>query len=172
MTIYGTDLTVTTNPRNHYPGRRAAADLLAVRTDRVVVDGVAVVRVAGEIDAATAPRLAEEVDGIVDVGVAGLVLDLRAVTFLGIAGLITLADLVDSAGHRDVTCRVVTGTRAVDRALEVGDPTGRLPLAADVAAAVNQCATGRLQPRGAERGRRPDDDPTGSSESRVYRDCA
>src|SRR5437879_8743231 len=50
-------------------------------------DGVCVVKVAGELDALTAPALTDCVRGQVSGGAKSMVIDLEAVDFLGSAGL-------------------------------------------------------------------------------------
>src|ERR1700761_1921782 len=61
-------------------------------TQQSVVAGgdCAVLRIAGEVEAYTAPRLREHVIDLIDNGVRHLVADLRAVTFLDSTGLAAL----------------------------------------------------------------------------------
>ncbi|MGH3448106.1 MAG: STAS domain-containing protein [Nocardioidaceae bacterium] len=122
----------TTSPSNTH-----ANDLLTLSTDRAT-SGVAVVHVAGELDMSTAPRFEQGTRQVVDAGTCGLVLDLRELGFLGAAGLTGLFGLVDTP---QLTCRFVVTARIVLRVLEIGDPTGRIQLAADVSTAVRECTT-------------------------------
>jgi anti-anti-sigma factor len=75
--------------------------------------GVVVVTVSGEVDALTAPRLAELVHHRLLATPALLVVDLSAVTFLSVAGLRVLLRGALEATVRDVELRMVTSTSPV-----------------------------------------------------------
>lgn len=64
-----------------------AFDLVTTRTDER-----AVVRVAGELDPATAPQLAEELLGLAGAGARSVTLDLAELTFIDSTGLSVLID--------------------------------------------------------------------------------
>lgn len=105
-----------------------AAGQLSV--DRREVDDVLVVRVAGEIDMQTGPQLQEAIGESLDPMAGGrVVLDLRAVSFLGSVGLAALAQAAKQAGERRVVLRIVVGSNhAVRRPLEVTGMHTVLPL--------------------------------------------
>lgn len=79
--------------------------------------GIATITIAGVIDDASLPRLAELVQhrltGLIDV----LVMDLSAVTFISISGLELLKKTFMLAGPRGIALRLVATTHAVLRAL-------------------------------------------------------
>jgi anti-sigma B factor antagonist len=87
---------------------------------RLVVDMAAptttLITAAGEIDAATAPQLAEALRPHLTAHATVLV-DLSAVTFLSAAGLHVLVDAHWSAQAGGGTLKLITGPRCVDRVL-------------------------------------------------------
>jgi anti-anti-sigma factor len=89
-----------------------------VRPDRARV----IVAPVGELDVATVGRVSAEIDALIQVGFADLVLDLRKLTFMDAAGL----RLVLVEGHRrDVTVRVINGPPVVARMfdlVEISEP--------------------------------------------------
>lgn len=90
--------------------------------------GVCVVRVAGELDALTAPMLTDSVRAQVADGATNVVIDLEGVEFLGSAGLGALLDsseLVSSAAPGSKLYLAGTSERAVRKPLEM---VGLLPL--------------------------------------------
>lgn len=99
------------------------------------VPEVAVMSVAGEVDMATMPRLSELLGPRLKTKLAVLVIDLREVTFFGVAGVELLVAAHAHASHRGTSLCVVTGTRAVDRVLEIGNP--ELPRFETVVAAMS-----------------------------------
>lgn len=103
------------------------------------VPEVAVMSVAGEVDLATMPRLSRLLWPRLKTTLAVLVIDLREVTFLGVAGVELLVAAHAHAGHRGIPLCVVTGARALDRVLEIGNP--ELPRFETVAAAVSALKT-------------------------------
>ena len=70
----------------------------------------------GELDIATAPRLAAEIDGLVERGVQRLVVDLRPTSFIDSTGLHVL--LRESA-RPDATISVLVGRTPVHRVFEI-----------------------------------------------------
>jgi anti-sigma B factor antagonist len=78
-----------------------------------------VLRVAGEIDMLTTPTLRAAIDQQLALGLWSLVLDLRAVTFLGSIGLAALADAHDAADRGGTTLRLVADSAAVTRPIHV-----------------------------------------------------
>ena len=92
-------------------------DLLRVETH--AVDGAARVVLSGEVDCSTAPLLRRALDAAFANGSRSVTVDLEAVTFLDSAGLSTLAIAHRTAVGSGVRLRVLVGTRAVARALQV-----------------------------------------------------
>ena len=92
-------------------------DLLTVET--LVTDGTARVVLAGEVDCSTAPRLRHALDAAFAGQPHAVTVDLEAVTFLDSAGLSSLAIAHRTALGQGVRLRVLVGTRAVARALQV-----------------------------------------------------
>ncbi|SEP50872.1 STAS domain-containing protein [Amycolatopsis saalfeldensis] len=85
--------------------------------------GAAVIEVAGELDLATAPRLAEVVESRIRSTVGVVIVDLGRTTFLAVSGLRTLHHLQTLAREHDVDFYVDhAGSHPVRRLLE------RLPL--------------------------------------------
>jgi anti-sigma B factor antagonist len=96
-------------------------EAVADRADEVVLGVVveqradtAVVRVAGEVDAATVPQLAAAIETALATGTARVVLDLQDVGFIDCAGLKALDDGVRQARDQAVRLQVVPG-RALTR---------------------------------------------------------
>ncbi|WP_244223747.1 STAS domain-containing protein [Amycolatopsis circi] len=79
--------------------------------------GTAVVEVAGEVDLATAPRLAEVVESRLRSTVGLVIVDLRRTTFLGVAGLRVLIRLKLLAAGADKDFYVDPGTAPAVRRL-------------------------------------------------------
>ena len=78
-------------------------------------DAIARVRVTGDIDSETAPRLESALSTALLDGASDLVLDLSEVSFLSSAGLGVLIGV-----HRDAQrLRVEPGNRIVDRVIEL-----------------------------------------------------
>lgn len=86
-----------------------------------------VLAVSGEVDAATTPRLAELLWSRLQSTLPALVLDLSEVSFLGLDGVTLLAAVERYARYRGIVVRLVSRTRAVDRALHAGGLTDTLP---------------------------------------------
>lgn len=90
--------------------------------------GVCVVKVVGELDALTAPVLADRVRGLVADGAKSVVIDLVAVEFLSSAGLGALLDcsrVLADAGSGLKLHLAGTSERAIRQPLEM---VGLLPL--------------------------------------------
>jgi anti-sigma B factor antagonist len=92
-------------------------DLLTVETH--AVDGAARLVLSGEVDCSTAPLLRRALDAAFADGSRSVTVDLEAVTFLDSAGLSTLAIAHRTAIGNGIRLRVLVGTRAVARALQV-----------------------------------------------------
>jgi anti-sigma B factor antagonist len=78
-----------------------------------------VVRISGEIDVFTSPRLREELLGIIDGGAQHLVVDLGEVTFLDSTGLGVLVGIYHRLRARDGTMSFVGANDRVRRVFHV-----------------------------------------------------
>jgi anti-sigma B factor antagonist len=100
--------------------------LMTVRRADVGVH--AVVRVTGEVDAMTAPRLAAAVTAAFD-GDRPVVVDLTGVTFLDSAGLAALVQVTERGERRGEPLRIVVDhTRPVLRPIQLTGLDDRLAL--------------------------------------------
>lgn len=110
--------------------------LLVNRPGRDVV----VVTVSGEVDALTAPRLAELVQHRLLARPSLLVVDLSAVAFLGVAGLGVLLRFAAEATARGVELRIVTGqSPVVQRILDVTGAGRELPITSEPEVRLAEC---------------------------------
>lgn len=98
-----------------------------VRVDLEERADAAVLRVAGELDMLTTPRLEEAIRDALETGPARLVVDLTGVTFLASPALTALVVAHRSSGER-TSLRVVPGGRANHRLLELTGLTDYLAL--------------------------------------------
>ncbi len=99
--------------------------------------GAAVLAVVGEIDTLTAPPLEQALRELLDdTGADVLVIDLTGVTFLASSGLAALIQGAHRAADRNVTLRLVPGSRAVRRPLEVTGSDQLFDMYEDVHSAV------------------------------------
>jgi anti-sigma B factor antagonist len=96
---------------------RPLTDLLTV--DTVATDGSVRIVCAGEVDCSTAPDLRRALDDAFADGPRTVTVDLQDVTFLDSAGLSVLAVAHRTAAQSGARMRVLVGTRAVTRALQV-----------------------------------------------------
>jgi len=101
--------------------------MLNVRVDRPAED-IVVIAVAGEIDSVTAPKLSTSLHHELERQPAALILDLTAVSFLGIAGLHVLDCVLDRSKTLSVALSVVHHEQsAVQSALRAAAMTGHFP---------------------------------------------
>ncbi|HEY6526824.1 MAG TPA: STAS domain-containing protein [Solirubrobacteraceae bacterium] len=104
-------------PPTESDGSTEANDLLEVeaRTHR----RTALVALRGELDLATAPQVAEVLDGLAPDagGVRHIVLDLRGLTFMDASGLHALVRQNNHARQNRHNLAVVRGREAIDRRL-------------------------------------------------------
>jgi anti-sigma B factor antagonist len=99
--------------------------------------GVVVVRMSGEIDLASVPRLTELISQrLTAVALRTMVLDLSEVEFLSSSGLELLLHAQRRAEHRGVTMYLIPGGRCVHRLLDLTDTTNRFCLRTSVAEAI------------------------------------
>ena len=75
----------------------------------------------GELDIATAPGLADEIDGLVERGFGKLVIDLRATSFIDSSGLHLL---VRQAARPDATISVMLGRQSMRRIFDIAGVLG------------------------------------------------
>ena len=106
-------------------------DLLTATVEAPTSD-VRVVRLDGEIDLATAPRLREALLSVLDEPVRLVAVDLNGVGFLGAHGLDVLIIGYRTAMARDVRFVLSGGQRPVRRVLSITGLTGLLPVADSV----------------------------------------
>ena len=81
----------------------------------VQVNGHAHVRVAGEIDLATAPELRQRLEAVIAAGICNLDLDLSDVTFLDSRGLVALLEVRRDLHERRLRLRVLNPSQPVLR---------------------------------------------------------
>jgi len=93
------------------------SDLVTVAVTEVGT--TAVVTVTGEVDSFSAPVLRGELDAVLDLGAAEVVVDLCRVDFLDSAGLAVLAGAHRRAGLEGVHLRVLASGRAVTRPMQI-----------------------------------------------------
>ncbi|MBY8851635.1 STAS domain-containing protein [Saccharothrix longispora] len=94
--------------------------------------GTPLLAVSGDLDAETCRPVASEVDAVLDARPTAVVLDLRAVGFLGSAGIALLVNAHHRAGRLGVPFAVVADTRCVLRPLRMSQVDAALPLYATV----------------------------------------
>ncbi len=82
----------------------------------------------GELDIATAGRLERELAAVAASDAATIVLDLSGLTFIDSTGLRVVLDFNDRCGGENGRLRVIAGTPAVDRLLDIVGLRDRLPL--------------------------------------------
>jgi anti-sigma B factor antagonist len=101
------------------------------------VNGVAVVRMTGELDMRTVEAATTELRASLDGNPRALVVDMSRLTFLASAGLAMLAAFTNDAGQASVALRLVADNRAVLRPLQI---TG-LDAAFEIRATVDEALT-------------------------------
>lgn len=107
-------------------GNTRPASAAAARVERR--DAAAVVRLTGEIDLHTAPRLTAAVDQAVSGSAAGVVVDLAGVSFFGSAGVAALYRAATGAAAQGRPLLLADCSRIVARVLDL---TGMRPLFAE-----------------------------------------
>lgn len=113
------------------PIRRRVLEILDVeaRTHR----RTALVELRGELDIATAPQVAEVLDGLASAegGVRHIVVDLRGLTFMDARGLRELIRQEDNTRQNRQNLAVVRGREAIDRLLALASAEELLVLVDD-----------------------------------------
>lgn len=111
------------------------ADQFGVSVDVEHHGGAVVLRVAGELDLLTTPKLSEACDAALDDGPAILVIDLTGVTFLASVGMSAIVAVHEAAGdHTKV--RVVGGSRDTMRPITVTGLDNLLDVYPDLSSAL------------------------------------
>src|SRR5215211_3550423 len=105
-------------------GPTANADELASFVIEHLDAGV-VVRVSGEIDMLTTPRLRGLLSELIEARPRVVVLDMAAVSFFASSGLATLVEARDAAAARGVLLRLACLSRSVRRPLQITGLTAR-----------------------------------------------
>lgn len=90
---------------------------LSLEFDGDSPSGRVIVRIGGELDMLTAPRLRDALFPVVSQAGADIVLDLDRVTFLGSNGLGVLVEVARQAQDSGAELRLVAGTKVVNRPL-------------------------------------------------------
>lgn len=92
-----------------------------------VAGGERTVRIAGELDIATQPLLANAIDGM-DIEAADVItLDMRRLSFLDSSGLHAILVLQEHCERAATELRIIPGPRAVQRVFEVTGVLESLP---------------------------------------------
>lgn len=135
-------MTAAHRPQPHLPPAPAAVidcktALLTAYTD----DGVTIIRIAGEIDAANVDDLTRQARALVPAGTA-LILDLANVDFIGVDGLHTLLAINIECARRNSAWAMIA-SHAVTRLLRAGDRDATLP----VVGSSTECCYAGLTPR-------------------------
>lgn len=100
------------------------------------LDGGTVVRVAGEVDMVTSPRLQAALSRLLADRPPTLVLDLDGITFLGSSGLAVIVEADEEARETGVRFALAASTRGVLRPLEATGLAGLVDVHPDVTAAL------------------------------------
>ena len=97
---------------------------------RTTVHGRPALRVRGELDIATSPRLAEAVTGVLGAGPTALVLDLSETTFLDSSGARQLVRAARAADEAGIPLQVVcpAANRPVRLVLDLLDLQAAVPI--------------------------------------------
>jgi anti-anti-sigma factor len=101
------------------------------RAELSVHGDLAVVTLSGELDLASSPALAEELERLATSGPTRVVLDLRELEFMDSTGLSTLAVAQAQLKQNGQRLTVVRGTAQVQRLLELTGVADRLELVDD-----------------------------------------
>lgn len=117
------------------------ADFDPFRVESVRDEQHAVVLVAGDLDAATAPRLHDELVQLASEGIDRIVLDLRRMTFVDSFGLGVIVNAKKRLSQQGNALCIVAGEdqRTLRRVLEITGLDRVLPVHASVADAVDAC---------------------------------
>ncbi|MCK2215780.1 STAS domain-containing protein [Actinomadura sp. ATCC 31491] len=106
------------------PGAAAAPDWLAVRVEER--DGYAVIRLTGELDLLTRPRLVAACDALLERGIARIVVDAAGLRFCDCAGLSALLGRQREAWRRGGSLLVIGAHGVLARLLAITGAAGVL----------------------------------------------
>ena len=120
------------------------ADLDPFRVESVRNERHAVVVVAGDLDAATAPRLQAELAQLAEEGIDRIVLDLRRMPFVDSFGLGVIVSAKKRLSQQGNALCLVAGVdqRTLRRVLEITGLDRVLPVHASVSEAADACLDG------------------------------
>jgi anti-sigma B factor antagonist len=107
---------------------------MSVRVEHL--QGWAVARVAGEVDIATAPRLREQLIGLISDGQAQIVLDLDEVDLLDSTGLGVIVGVLKRARTQGGDLRLVCNRPAIRKIFEITALDRSMPLSESAEAAL------------------------------------
>jgi anti-sigma B factor antagonist len=119
----------------------APGDIASVSIDDLGT--VMVVRMTGEIDASTAKVVGGPLFSCLDAVSCAVIVDLTSVEFIGSTGLTILVRACRTARARAIALRVVAGTQAVLRPMQVCGLDTYLPLSSCVSDALDSLGVGR-----------------------------
>lgn len=117
--------------------RGASADELASFVTEHL-DGGVVVRVCGEIDMLTTPKLRRLLAELIEARPRVVVLDLAAVSFFASSGLAALIEARDAAAEHGVPLHLACLSRSVRRPLQITGLAARFEVYQDVQSALAQ----------------------------------
>ncbi|WP_053733804.1 STAS domain-containing protein [Nocardia sp. NRRL S-836] len=98
--------------------------------------GILVVRVAGTLDTALNQHVASELDALLDSRPVAVVVDLRAVDFMGSASIAMLLNAQHHAGRLGVPFAIVADNHSVVRPLQTSQVYGVLAMSSTVDEAI------------------------------------
>ncbi len=110
--------------------------LFDIQTDELDTPGVAVVRVVGELDVATAPRLRQEAVRLVGININRVVLDLSGIDFIDSTGLGVIVGMVKRLRTHGGDLSVVRGHDRVNKVFDITRVSEILPLNDSLAVAL------------------------------------
>ena len=96
-----------------------------------------VMRIAGEVDMLTTPRLSAELAKLIEAEPRVVVVDLADVSFFASSGLAALVEARDAAAEGGVALRLACMSRSVRRPLQITGLAGRFETYDDVQAALD-----------------------------------
>ncbi len=111
--------------------------LFDIQTDELDTPGTAVVRVVGELDVATAPRLRQEAVRLVGLNINEVVLDLRGVDFIDSTGLGVIVGMVKRLRTHGGDLALVRGHDRVSKVFDITRVSDILPLHGSLDAALD-----------------------------------